>query len=173
MEERTRIALEASIQHWETNVERARKGQEPDVSVGACALCNLHYRLSCRGCPVYEDTGRPLCEDTPYNDVVRFISRPLKECVLPACEKELAFLRSLHPDCKAAVWAITRSGITPLYWGYVRVNGKLTGQMAWTTAVDSARRYSSRKNAKNALAQIRRYHDILSEWNVTVTKVNS
>lgn len=59
-------------------------------------------------------------------------------------------------------WVIQRGcGAVILYWGYVRINGKLTNQYTWTTAIQSARRYSSAKNARNALSKIRKYHDLL------------
>jgi hypothetical protein len=55
-------------------------------------------------------------------------------------------------------WIIQRgSGCVLLYWGHVRINGKLTNDMAWTTAMQSARIYSSAKNARNALSKIRKH----------------
>jgi len=55
-------------------------------------------------------------------------------------------------------WIIQRGGgAVILYWGHVRINGKLTNEYTWTTAKEHSRRYSSAKNARNALSKIRKH----------------
>ena len=67
--ERTRKALEASIQHWRDNLA-AETPNEADTSADSCALCgefakNLG-RGACQDCPVHERTGVRYCAKTPY-----------------------------------------------------------------------------------------------------------
>lgn len=66
MDEKTRAALEASIQHWRENVNAA----SPDgVSVHGkdCALCRVFLDSgNCAGCPVRRASGKKLCRGTPY-----------------------------------------------------------------------------------------------------------
>lgn len=64
-------ALKASIKHWEENVTAIDPGKVSTGS-GACALCDTFQdipgRTQCEGCPVFNNTGRPACIDTPYGD---------------------------------------------------------------------------------------------------------
>ena len=68
MDERTRAALEASIQHWRENLA-AETPEEADTSYPSCALCGEFRRLSgCDGCPVKTHSGRDFCGGTPYRE---------------------------------------------------------------------------------------------------------
>ena len=66
MDKATRIALEASIKHWENNT-KALKPMDVRVGVSSCALCVAFHAFNCSGCPVRERTGRGSCSNTPYS----------------------------------------------------------------------------------------------------------
>ena len=38
----------------------------PDDDIETCGLCNLYIDLDCEGCPIFEATGLPYCEETPF-----------------------------------------------------------------------------------------------------------
>ena len=68
MDERTLIALKASIEKWEKNAVTIDFGE---IKVGPieCPLCELfNYDIdqNCRGCPVFEKTNSIRCKNTPY-----------------------------------------------------------------------------------------------------------
>ena len=65
MDEKTRSALELSIEHWERMATgKQRMHEQPGIS--DCKLCILYYGNSCVGCPISEDTGQKLCRGSPY-----------------------------------------------------------------------------------------------------------
>lgn len=70
MDARTAEALEASIRHWQENVN-AQRAPEASTSPEDCALCRMFFRNgmrdACRGCPVFKKTGKSHCDDTPYD----------------------------------------------------------------------------------------------------------
>lgn len=94
-------ALKASISAWEgklaeENPENIRTGAT------ACPLCRLFYYYDCRGCPVKEKTGKPLCSGTPYNAASNARLDWLLEVVTRkdfqlAAQAEIDFLKSLLP----------------------------------------------------------------------------
>jgi hypothetical protein len=62
--------------------------------------------------------------------------------------------------CDAAPerWVIERgSGCVIRYWGYVYKDGKPTNTYTWSAGIETARIYSSAKNARNALSRIRKH----------------
>lgn len=68
MNEKTRTALEESIEHWK-EIER---GEGVDLGTYSCALC-MEFRThfaepDCKGCPVAQKTGRRYCYDSPYSE---------------------------------------------------------------------------------------------------------
>jgi len=78
MSKRTRVALEASIEHWVINLQMlilnhlSRECLWEDVSfyVDDCALCHLfYYKRGCIGCPVREKTEEFGCCKSPWEDV--------------------------------------------------------------------------------------------------------
>lgn len=54
-------------------IQSCAKWREPDkraVSIGECPLCTLYWgdvNTRCQSCPIYEDTKRTACRDTPYD----------------------------------------------------------------------------------------------------------
>lgn len=102
MNAETLAALQGSIKHWEENVKKVKNGEMPIISVSRCNLCNMFFSFdeneTCLLCPVKKVSKEIRCKNTPYtkiNDIMLF-NRPKSE-LLPACEAELAFLRSLLP----------------------------------------------------------------------------
>ena len=62
-------ALDGSIQKWVDIVA----GDARDEGQTNCPLCGKYwwsglFRKPCDGCPVAEDTGKTLCDGTPYQD---------------------------------------------------------------------------------------------------------
>ena len=57
-------ALEKSALKW----ENVFIGTGIDDSVRNCALCSIYFENGCRGCPIFEITGKAGCENTPYAD---------------------------------------------------------------------------------------------------------
>lgn len=62
MNKKTRKALEGSIKKW----EGIAAGTVADLGADNCPLCKMFLGSDCKGCPVYEKTGRDSCEGTPY-----------------------------------------------------------------------------------------------------------
>jgi len=67
----TQLALQYSIEKWETIVEYYE--QHPDVFIHdqgplTCGLCVLFFDQDeyCFGCPIARYTGKNCCDDTPY-----------------------------------------------------------------------------------------------------------
>jgi len=100
-------ALKLSIMHWEENAT-ARKPLDIDVSVGSCALCNLHFKEDCLGCPIRNVTKRSFCNGTPYYTVLDTAKKwrddydnyndttESKKACIDACKAEAEFLRGLR-----------------------------------------------------------------------------
>lgn len=63
--ETVRAALQASISHWEKNMQ-AMEPQKANTSRGGCALCGLFWEDDCKGCPVLTATGHTRCRAAPY-----------------------------------------------------------------------------------------------------------
>ena len=106
MKEKTLQALRKSIEHWEDNLRKAKEQQLPDISADSCALCSLFFRKNCEGCPIQQHTGKTICKDTPYYDVVNAISNvdddfaptsAQSKKIAKLCHKEIDFLKSLLP----------------------------------------------------------------------------
>lgn len=95
MDDKTREALERSIQKWE---ELAATGDDK-LGRNNCSLCDLFWNRHCTGCPVFESTGKSLCIGTPYEQVEHASRAELKcpERVRVLAEQELMFLKSLRP----------------------------------------------------------------------------
>lgn len=106
MDAETREALDASINHWKENVE-AKCPDDVLITSGDCALCGKFLVLDagehcCEGCPVYKNTGRPVCRGTPYafarNALDQWMERGNigKRQWRAVSRRELAFLESLR-----------------------------------------------------------------------------
>lgn len=52
MDERTREALDASIQHWLEHSVRKDPPNSADTGSTGCALCTLFVQDDCTGCPI-------------------------------------------------------------------------------------------------------------------------
>jgi hypothetical protein len=111
MNDETREALRASINHWLKNFH-AEAPQDTSVSSTDCALCGLFYGdysevadTDCVGCPVYEKSGMPSCINTPYLDAhearYRWFQDPgddaRREEWRSAAREMVMFLRGLYP----------------------------------------------------------------------------
>lgn len=111
-----RRLLLQSIDKWALNAS----AEEPnDARLGSpdCPLCSQFWEGSktfpdggrCKGCPVFEKTGKPFCEDSPYaaSEEAHFawiksfhVDDPEDqerkgEAFRESAEKELLFLKSL------------------------------------------------------------------------------
>jgi hypothetical protein len=110
MKTKTLKALKESIKHWDRMATgKARLGEEPDSD--HCALCSLFNRDNmdedknvCRGCPIYESTGRCWCAGTGYSsawvawDVYGIKSQEFRS----KAAEFLKYLKSLLPKKKLA-----------------------------------------------------------------------
>lgn len=95
-------ALQGSIAKW----ERIVAGTGKDHGVDDCPLCQMFNTESaayrpCRGCPVYEKSGRSLCSSTPYSDFSYAKRNANKAGMAFAAEAELDFLKSLLPGAQS------------------------------------------------------------------------
>ncbi len=56
------------LDHWEDNVEKAAKDRTVHTGCQDCSYCNnfLFQYETCKGCPVFEDTGIVGCQETPW-----------------------------------------------------------------------------------------------------------
>ena len=107
MSELNRKLLRDSVDHWEENVERVKRGDLPDTRSSECALCREYNwgDRHCEGCPVYEHTGWLYCRSTPFQRVEAWrclaIDAPASESdsiwdnLLRACQDELKLLNKL------------------------------------------------------------------------------
>ena len=66
-------ALEASILHWQENLEAELPGAVR-IGVENCALCSIYYDEDCEGCPVSERTTSKVCQSTPYGDALNALT---------------------------------------------------------------------------------------------------
>lgn len=65
MDRRTLTALRGSIRKW----EKIAAGTGRDKGHDNCALCIEFCTLSgCKGCPVFDKTGKHYCYETPYEN---------------------------------------------------------------------------------------------------------
>ena len=96
-------ALEASIKHWEENLQRVQNKELPKVSASDCNLCNLYYKVSpyrCKDCPISIFVMAPGCLRTPYPEITKVLSTihifeewdTLEKLV----QEEIDFLKSLR-----------------------------------------------------------------------------
>jgi hypothetical protein len=90
-------ALERSIDSW----ERICKSWFPlrkKLGSSECPLCIIFIDEDCRGCPVKQKTGKPLCNGTPYIEVATaHSSRNTSEFRVHA-KREFEFLKSLRDE---------------------------------------------------------------------------
>ncbi len=89
MEEKQKKAFKESIKHWK-RVVKDPKGESTGIT--NCALCALYNDKYCKGCPIYNKTGKSACHGTPY-DI--FSSSRTKGNAM----KELIFLQDLYIEC--------------------------------------------------------------------------
>jgi len=108
MNAKTLKALKGSIRKWEDIIA----GTGVDQGVYNCALCSLFYwaKKHCVFCPVFIETGKQYCYESPYADWVAhqrdWHHVPINKyhIICLACHRlakaELAFLKSLLPKEK-------------------------------------------------------------------------
>jgi len=113
---KARVALEASITHWEKNLE-AKTPKDVSLGINHCALCRAFYASGdCSGCPVKLKTNHCQCRSSPYEvartayiewsdiyvcrDSINFGSDLLtaKNRWREACKTEIEFLKGLRYD---------------------------------------------------------------------------
>ena len=62
-------ALDESIMHWirmrDGNRIITASGEPEEPCAKDCALCELYFEV-CDDCPIYEKTGEPQCDATPF-----------------------------------------------------------------------------------------------------------
>ncbi len=101
MDERTRTALEGSIEKWELIVS----GEGTDQGTLNCPLCELFWQWSqqsdkpCEGCPVSARTGLTCCRGTPYPFYREALAAHGERSpqAIGAAMAELNFLQNLRP----------------------------------------------------------------------------
>lgn len=101
MDSKTLEALEKSIAHWEDNV-KAERPEDAPIGNKNCALCNLFLKrkalVVCDGCPVYQHTGKIVCEETPYRNAFRAWVKCDKQLFKHHAQEMTDFLKSLLPE---------------------------------------------------------------------------
>lgn len=98
MNKETKKALEASISHWEDNVN-AENFDAISIDGSSCALCSLFFNLStykCYGCPVFLHTGEHSCRGTPWKAASVELWAGSGQSFKEAAQVELDFLKSLR-----------------------------------------------------------------------------
>ena len=110
-------AIDASILKW----KNIYIGKTADHSYRNCSLCTLYnkfictktsaYNTQCEGCPIKEQTGKPYCESTPYEQWLKHAGKCNRELknynfrngyrvVCHECEKlalkEIEYLQALR-----------------------------------------------------------------------------
>ena len=96
------LALEDSIAHWEAMLKDVPSlDQKPIAS--ECALCllfasewNEELTEDCKGCPVFEATGKTDCSGTPYFRAYKAWVKGEGSAWKKAAQEELDFLKSLR-----------------------------------------------------------------------------
>lgn len=91
--------IDLSIKKWEFIVEAYENGIEGHIKDGGdrtCALCIEYFAYACKGCPVYEATGRMSCIGTPYRDYWRHYDGATQKERLGTAIAEVEFLRGLR-----------------------------------------------------------------------------
>ena len=65
-------ALKESIAHWyRLYTGSANNGEH--TGHGSCACCKLYFNGDgCKGCPIYQATGKSFCSGSPYISLVRY-----------------------------------------------------------------------------------------------------
>jgi hypothetical protein len=105
---------EKVLHHWSEVV-----ADPINVSTGAlsCVFCKSYHKYTCKECPIYKDTGRIRCQDTPYKEIVIIKQSHLFGRILceeatdeekvsltarlkEAAKKEYAYLLALHHTWK-------------------------------------------------------------------------
>jgi hypothetical protein len=63
------IALQESIALWNDNYVAAVNNSTFSTDFQDCACCIEWYNSDCNGCPIYQYTGKTMCDGTPYQNV--------------------------------------------------------------------------------------------------------
>src|SRR5690554_5109867 len=90
------------LAHWRANVAAALADKHVETAANRCAFC-MKFMLpvaagvSCKGCPVYEETKETFCHGAPYYTVQACLydMRPSR-VIADACLAELKFLEGLY-----------------------------------------------------------------------------
>lgn len=91
--------LKQTVDVWKAKLEQ--NPEDRRFGIRACPLCKEYYQnMGCKGCPVSTYTGRSVCYDTPYRDVMVQLrhrsyygtsDKPMQEAI----KKEITFLEKL------------------------------------------------------------------------------
>ena len=112
-----RAEITAAINHY----QRILYNEEPATRLNypLCQKYNDGEREdNCKGCPIYEVTGKQYCENTPFKEIYRhtFDQHPHTTNIQNQCQtcadlinEEIAFLRSLHPFHEGDIVEVTRT----------------------------------------------------------------
>ena len=104
MDAKTLEALKGSVKKHEDILA----GTGRDKGNENCPLCQLFWKDSCQGCPIFNKTGVKFCNYTPYDKWEQHIVNVRKMDLVngdiiycPECERlvklEIEFLKSLLP----------------------------------------------------------------------------
>ena len=98
MNERTKAALEESIEKW----RQIERGEMWDEGSHNCALCCEFFQNCCYECPVREHTGKANCDGTPFMEWANSIEVSPAIADTPRLRKiaraERKFLESLKEE---------------------------------------------------------------------------
>ncbi len=94
MSNRSKVALDKSIKHWEDVKEN-----DSPIGPNNCNLCILYHQhkdghINCKSCPVYKKSGTTGCYNTPYYPY--YIFRESKYTRKELAQKEIDFLKSCY-----------------------------------------------------------------------------
>ena len=95
MDERTALALEDSIKHWQEN-EAAKSLDGVSTEPEDCALCATFTDDLCWGCPVDDSTGDGCLGNKPYQDAVDADENNDLRGFKKAARAEVKFLEGLR-----------------------------------------------------------------------------
>ena len=88
------LILRCIFEKWNPVAMGCKEEQGPKD----CALCQVYNnRSDCKGCPIVEQTGYPLCKGTPYDDYDNFLGSYEEDIISArdAMVDEIEFLISL------------------------------------------------------------------------------
>jgi len=108
MNPKARAVYHEVLEHWKDILRRAEADMPLPIGPRACSWCLLFNSMQrrsddCKGCPIYERTGRQYCEGTPYETVdevydQRVFKEATKDELCAVVREQLDFLYSFREE---------------------------------------------------------------------------